>query len=190
MSAFLIMPVQRIPRYELLFRDVLKHTDPHDPEAPLLVCRPNPAMLKVTEALERIVLVAQHVDKSVRGAESVLKVAAVQEKLTGFQVFFCLFVCSFICLRILTSSPLASPSHLEGKGFPFLSLFGFFIHFHPFIHSSIICLFLCRLQQLFQPHRRYVREDDLWRWSVPHAAVVNAAQYEFFFVGLIMLMLL
>eukprot|EP00316_Scyphosphaera_apsteinii_P019756 CAMPEP_0119336942 /NCGR_PEP_ID=MMETSP1333-20130426/92941_1 /TAXON_ID=418940 /ORGANISM="Scyphosphaera apsteinii, Strain RCC1455" /LENGTH=651 /DNA_ID=CAMNT_0007347879 /DNA_START=172 /DNA_END=2127 /DNA_ORIENTATION=- len=63
---FLILPVQRVPRYRMLLEDLLGHTDPgHPDEEPL------------KDALERIREVAMHINEEKRHADEVEKLRAL-----------------------------------------------------------------------------------------------------------------
>jgi hypothetical protein len=73
-TSFLIMPVQRIPRYELLLREVLKKTDPQAEAA---------EHANLLRALESIHDVAEHVNDAMKQAEARQKVVEVQEQLVG-----------------------------------------------------------------------------------------------------------
>ncbi|ELR23964.1 RhoGEF domain containing protein, partial [Acanthamoeba castellanii str. Neff] len=58
LTSYLIMPVQRLPRYELLLRDLIRLTPPEDSEHP-----------KLSSLLEAVVLVNKHVNESKKNAE-------------------------------------------------------------------------------------------------------------------------
>ena len=65
---YLIMPIQRIPRYVMLLKELLRCTTPHHPDHSLL-----------SEAIERVGVLAQHVNESKRAAESRERVTAISE---------------------------------------------------------------------------------------------------------------
>ena len=72
LTSYLIMPVQRIPRYVLLLVDLLKKT-PED----------HADFLDLKAAVEKTKEVADYVNEKKREAENLNKVVAVQEKLGG-----------------------------------------------------------------------------------------------------------
>eukprot|EP00698_Gefionella_okellyi_P023295 TRINITY_DN7914_c0_g1_i1.p1 TRINITY_DN7914_c0_g1~~TRINITY_DN7914_c0_g1_i1.p1 ORF type:complete len:608 (+),score=127.39 TRINITY_DN7914_c0_g1_i1:57-1880(+) len=72
LTAFLIMPIQRLPRYALLLHELLKVTwQKHDD------------YIHLQRALEAIKHVTAHVDTRKGLAENLLRVRSVQESLTG-----------------------------------------------------------------------------------------------------------
>ncbi|KAJ4453901.1 putative actin-binding protein frabin-beta [Paratrimastix pyriformis] len=72
LESYLILPIQRIPRYNLLLQDMLAHTWPDHPDyGPL------------QEALEKMRETALHVDSYLRTVEVLNKVHAIQESLMG-----------------------------------------------------------------------------------------------------------
>ena len=71
-SSYLIMPVQRIPRYELLLKEIIKYTPPGDIE-----------LESLRGALATVRSSAQHNNKSMRSYENMQKLLAVQSKLHG-----------------------------------------------------------------------------------------------------------
>lgn len=72
LSAFLIMPIQRIPRYKLLLTDLLKFTvDPTAKES-------------IDEALKAVSQLANEVNASVRDLENLLAMGRLREKITGY----------------------------------------------------------------------------------------------------------
>lgn len=69
---YMIMPVQRVPRYELLLVDLLRHTEDSHPDRPCL-----------EKALEKIKTIADHIDKSVEEYKHYEAVMQIQKKLSG-----------------------------------------------------------------------------------------------------------
>eukprot|EP00003_Mantamonas_plastica_P017024 TRINITY_DN2844_c0_g1_i10.p1 TRINITY_DN2844_c0_g1~~TRINITY_DN2844_c0_g1_i10.p1 ORF type:complete len:1160 (+),score=379.73 TRINITY_DN2844_c0_g1_i10:139-3480(+) len=72
LPSFLIMPVQRIPRYRLLLQDLLKFTD-----------ETHATWAKLTEALELIKEIADYINERKRQAENRDKVIQIQQMLSG-----------------------------------------------------------------------------------------------------------
>lgn len=72
LNSYLIMPVQRIPRYELLLKELLKHTPQSHAEWP-----------ELQEALEKVHAVAQCVNERQRQAERMAQLVDLQIKITG-----------------------------------------------------------------------------------------------------------
>jgi FYVE/RhoGEF/PH domain-containing protein 5/6 len=72
LSSLLIMPIQRIPRYELLLRDFIKATPTTHPDMPLL-----------NQALTKIKSVAEQVDRSVEEYKQLEKLLAIQASFSG-----------------------------------------------------------------------------------------------------------
>lgn len=71
-NSFLIMPVQRIPRYSLLLEELLKVTpDTHPDHTPLL------------KAIALVRDVASHVNEGIRASEAQIKVVQLQSSLLG-----------------------------------------------------------------------------------------------------------
>ncbi len=70
MIDFLIMPVQRIPRYSLLLRELIKHTPPSHPD-----------LKGLQQALERVDGIAVFLNEEKRRAEEYALIVALQEKL-------------------------------------------------------------------------------------------------------------
>lgn len=79
LMSYLIMPIQRIPRYEMLLRDLLRHTDPAMPEH-----------AKIETQLKAVATINQHVNSSKRTFENFQKIVSIQQllvfprKLEGF----------------------------------------------------------------------------------------------------------
>mmetsp|Transcript_24383 Transcript_24383/g.43259 ORF Transcript_24383/g.43259 Transcript_24383/m.43259 type:complete len:495 (+) Transcript_24383:167-1651(+) len=71
-ASYLIMPVQRIPRYELLLKEIIKNTPEGDAELPSL----NKALNMVRDA-------AQHNNQSMRSYQDVQKIVQIQSMLVG-----------------------------------------------------------------------------------------------------------
>jgi len=69
LDSFLILPVQRVPRYELLLKELLKHTEPSDPEH-----------AEIASALSKVSSVALMINNNLRDHERRAAVLAVQEK--------------------------------------------------------------------------------------------------------------
>jgi FYVE/RhoGEF/PH domain-containing protein 5/6 len=67
LDAFLILPVQRIPRYMLLLTDLLRNTEPEHPDYKSL-----------KDALEKMKIVADHIEDSIAAAENRQKCLAIQ----------------------------------------------------------------------------------------------------------------
>ena len=59
LTAYLIMPIQRIPRYRLLLQDLLKHT-PED----------HPDKKNISLAADQIMAVAAHINEAIRHTEN------------------------------------------------------------------------------------------------------------------------
>lgn len=72
LSSYLIMPVQRIPRYMLLIEQLIKNTDKNHPDYHDLV-----------ESKQKIDVVAQQLNEADRDAENMNKTFRIQEKLSG-----------------------------------------------------------------------------------------------------------
>eukprot|EP00026_Physarum_polycephalum_P004104 Phypoly_transcript_04121.p1 GENE.Phypoly_transcript_04121~~Phypoly_transcript_04121.p1 ORF type:complete len:678 (+),score=110.34 Phypoly_transcript_04121:137-2170(+) len=72
LPSLLIMPVQRIPRYKLLLIELLKRTDPVEPDFGDL----NVALGKVSE-------VADHINNVIKERQNIEKLLSIQKKLTG-----------------------------------------------------------------------------------------------------------
>ncbi|XP_045411468.1 rho guanine nucleotide exchange factor 17 isoform X3 [Lemur catta] len=70
LSDLMIKPVQRIPRYELLVKDLLKHTPEDHPDHPLLL-----------DAQRNIKRVAERINKGVRSAEEAERHARVLQEI-------------------------------------------------------------------------------------------------------------
>ncbi|XP_037004537.2 rho guanine nucleotide exchange factor 17 [Artibeus jamaicensis] len=70
LSDLMIKPVQRIPRYELLVKDLLKHTPEDHPDHPLLL-----------DAQRNIKQVAERINKGVRSAEEAERHARVLQEI-------------------------------------------------------------------------------------------------------------
>jgi len=72
LASFLIMPVQRIPRYELLINDLLKNTR-----------RAHKDFKPLANALEQIKSVAKHINEQKRVYENMQRILEIQECLCG-----------------------------------------------------------------------------------------------------------
>jgi len=67
LQSLLIMPVQRIPRYRMLIRDMLKNTEDDHPDFP-----------KLTEALKKIGDTAAHINTSMNRQQAALRLYEIQ----------------------------------------------------------------------------------------------------------------
>eukprot|EP01127_Copromyxa_protea_P021519 TRINITY_DN7413_c1_g1_i1.p1 TRINITY_DN7413_c1_g1~~TRINITY_DN7413_c1_g1_i1.p1 ORF type:complete len:658 (-),score=95.74 TRINITY_DN7413_c1_g1_i1:140-2113(-) len=72
-GSFLITPVQRVPRYVLLLRDLLKHTPTSHPD-----------YQELTVALQTLQSVASGIDESISAAENIAKCSQIQELFTSY----------------------------------------------------------------------------------------------------------
>jgi len=72
LTAFLILPIQRIPRYVLLLEDLFRNTPKRHPDHE-----------KLSESLWKMRSVAGYVNEKKREAETIHEVLLVQDKLTG-----------------------------------------------------------------------------------------------------------
>ena len=72
LSSFLILPIQRIPRYKLLLSELLKHTPVEHPDHDAL-----------EKALGLVSNVAAHINDSVRANENRMKVREIQAQFIG-----------------------------------------------------------------------------------------------------------
>eukprot|EP01125_Pyxidicula_operculata_P007443 TRINITY_DN2533_c0_g1_i1.p1 TRINITY_DN2533_c0_g1~~TRINITY_DN2533_c0_g1_i1.p1 ORF type:complete len:1306 (-),score=461.85 TRINITY_DN2533_c0_g1_i1:247-4164(-) len=72
LMSFLIMPVQRLPRYVLLLRDLLKNTEEHETDFALL-----------SKAVEKMSSVADYVNDKKREAENLNAVSLISKLLVG-----------------------------------------------------------------------------------------------------------
>lgn len=73
-EAFLILPIQRIPRYKMLFQDLLKHT----PESHV-------DYKNLERAFQVIAQVANFVNQTIKDQEGIEKIFAIQNSLSGLQ---------------------------------------------------------------------------------------------------------
>eukprot|EP01122_Echinamoeba_exundans_P008896 TRINITY_DN302_c0_g3_i1.p1 TRINITY_DN302_c0_g3~~TRINITY_DN302_c0_g3_i1.p1 ORF type:complete len:1771 (-),score=520.87 TRINITY_DN302_c0_g3_i1:72-5384(-) len=71
---YMIMPVQRVPRYTMLLRDLLKHTPENHPD-----------YANLQSACKKVEDVASAVNEGIRQAESQTKMAAIIERGGGFE---------------------------------------------------------------------------------------------------------
>jgi len=74
MSAFLIMPIQRIPRYELMLKDLLKFTWPEHPDYDNL-----------TKALDMVSHVNREINFKKKQSDYAIQIANVEKKVKGIQ---------------------------------------------------------------------------------------------------------
>eukprot|EP00002_Diphylleia_rotans_P023236 TRINITY_DN4567_c0_g1_i7.p1 TRINITY_DN4567_c0_g1~~TRINITY_DN4567_c0_g1_i7.p1 ORF type:complete len:645 (-),score=139.09 TRINITY_DN4567_c0_g1_i7:560-2494(-) len=72
LRSFLIMPVQRIPRYTLLLGDFIKHTKDDHPD-----------YQAICQALEQVKIVASRVNEAIREQENRNRILDIQNKLNG-----------------------------------------------------------------------------------------------------------
>ena len=72
LMSYLIMPVQRVPRYELLLRELMRYTPGTHPERPTLCA-----------ALTKVVSVAVHINASARHAQEMSKLMEIQHGISG-----------------------------------------------------------------------------------------------------------
>eukprot|EP01112_Ceratiomyxa_fruticulosa_P009029 TRINITY_DN234_c0_g3_i1.p1 TRINITY_DN234_c0_g3~~TRINITY_DN234_c0_g3_i1.p1 ORF type:complete len:784 (+),score=187.98 TRINITY_DN234_c0_g3_i1:333-2684(+) len=69
---YLIRPVQRIPRYNLLLLDLVKHTTPDHPD-----------YANLANAEKKVKSVAEHMNEKKREFENIMKVTEIQETIEG-----------------------------------------------------------------------------------------------------------
>jgi hypothetical protein len=69
LESFLIMPVQRVPRYRLLLNELIKNTEPSHPD-----------YAKLNNAYESIKLVAKHINEALRYQENMCKIVELMSK--------------------------------------------------------------------------------------------------------------
>ncbi|KAF2072068.1 hypothetical protein CYY_006610 [Polysphondylium violaceum] len=69
---YLIRPVQRIPRYSLLLKDMISHT-----------WKSHPDYAQLEEAFQKMNSVAEYMNEKKKEAENMMKLAEIQEKLDG-----------------------------------------------------------------------------------------------------------
>ena len=72
LDSYLILPIQRVPRYKLLLQELKKNTEPDHKD-----------MKNIDKALEVVGTVAMHINDSVKQQERRAKIAAIQDKITG-----------------------------------------------------------------------------------------------------------
>jgi len=72
LQSYLIMPVQRLPRYVLLLTELLKNTPPT-----------HPGYKALTEALKKVKEIADFVNEAKREAENMQQVLSIQDSLSG-----------------------------------------------------------------------------------------------------------
>jgi hypothetical protein len=96
LPSLLIMPVQRIPRYELLLRDLIKYTEEDHPDKPLLEV-----------AMEKVVTIAKQVNESKERQERMAKVWEIQNKFAAKPVFEPLVIPTrrFVREDVMTKKP-------------------------------------------------------------------------------------
>lgn len=72
LESFLITPVQRIPRYNLLIKEIVKYTWPNHPDYEDLLA-----------AMDKIKEIAHYVNEKAREAENLTKIYTIQSNITG-----------------------------------------------------------------------------------------------------------
>merc|ERR1712137_375492 len=75
LCSLLIQPIQRIPRYRLLFEELLKHTPPAHPDYEA-----------ISKTLASIQETAKYVNESIRAKENQDKLLQIQQSLTGSKI--------------------------------------------------------------------------------------------------------
>eukprot|EP00808_Paulinella_micropora_P006264 g14598.t1 len=77
LMSYLILPIQRIPRYQLLLQELLKHTPDNTPEKHT-----------ITRALTQVKEIGQEMDAAGKDAQEIAKLVDIQNKIrgAGFQV--------------------------------------------------------------------------------------------------------
>eukprot|EP01129_Flabellula_baltica_P015835 TRINITY_DN8201_c0_g1_i1.p1 TRINITY_DN8201_c0_g1~~TRINITY_DN8201_c0_g1_i1.p1 ORF type:complete len:779 (-),score=145.45 TRINITY_DN8201_c0_g1_i1:1-2337(-) len=73
LQGFLITPIQRIPRYQLLLQELLRNTPTDHPDYPHL-----------TKAIDSIIEVANYVNEKKKQAENMNRVSVISSRLTGY----------------------------------------------------------------------------------------------------------
>jgi len=73
LSSYLIMPVQRLPRYELLLRDLVKNTSDVEVNK------------RLTALLEQVKFVNNHLNESKRQRDNTVKMSAIQKSISGLK---------------------------------------------------------------------------------------------------------
>ncbi|KAI3657907.1 hypothetical protein MP638_003544 [Amoeboaphelidium occidentale] len=74
LTSYLIMPVQRIPRYKLLLTDLMKYTPK---------CHPDYENIRL--ALENVEMIASFVNEQIRQFENALQILQLQSRLVGYE---------------------------------------------------------------------------------------------------------
>ncbi|CEP03357.1 hypothetical protein PBRA_003117 [Plasmodiophora brassicae] len=75
LMSFLIMPIQRIPRYELLLRELISCDDP-DPQS------------EMAQAYNRVRYIAKHVNETQRHVENMMKLLEIQDRISDSDLSF------------------------------------------------------------------------------------------------------
>lgn len=75
-QSFLILPIQRLPRYRLLLQEIIKYTEQSSPDLPVL----QEILTAICEALSAV-------DQKMEEMEESLKFEEIQSKIIGFDVF-------------------------------------------------------------------------------------------------------
>lgn len=88
-TSFLIMPIQRIPRYELLFRELLKSSDPTKSNgggsggAAAVSSSSSSSLDELSDLVDRITRLARTVNEHKRAAEHASLLLSIQNRLHG-----------------------------------------------------------------------------------------------------------
>ena len=80
LQAFLVLPVQRIPRYKLLLEDLLKKTPPSHID-----------YLDLKRAISLISEIAIFFNETIRTHEMMMEILAIQKSLLGLKEVSCRF---------------------------------------------------------------------------------------------------
>src|SRR5690554_4367338 len=75
LNDFLIQPIQRIPRYQLLLRDLIKNTDLDHPDYPNL-----------TKSLAKVERIAKYINEQKRNTENAAAIQRISSLLTTKEV--------------------------------------------------------------------------------------------------------
>ncbi len=78
---FLIKPVQRLTKYHLLFKEILKHTPKDHPDYP-----------DIEKCFEKMQELATYVNERQRTSESLQKMIEIQENLVDYEKGFSVYV--------------------------------------------------------------------------------------------------
>lgn len=69
------MPVQRVPRYNLLLQDLVKHTDPSHPD-----------YANLQAALQQMLQIATYINESMKKSDNAKRIASLEAKGANFDV--------------------------------------------------------------------------------------------------------